>query len=68
MKEIYALVLLILLSLVTTACATATLSPSFSFKNSSPSGEIIKNIDVNWNGYYIGNPYSISVCRLIGGG
>ena len=40
---------LFIICLVSSSCASAYLSPSVKFKNSSPDGAEIKNIRVEWS-------------------
>ncbi len=52
-----------MMCLTINSCANSYLSPLISFKNSSPEGKEIKNIQVIWNGYkLLDDPNSVNVC------
>ncbi len=61
MRKFY---IMFLMALNLSSCAnSAYLSPSVKFKNSSPNGSEIRNIQVIWNGYrLLDNPNSVNVC------
>lgn len=60
MRKIY--LNFLLLSLFYISSCTPIMSPSIEYENSSPKGEVVKNIDVVWNGHPLLRTSNVEVC------